>query len=113
MDNLSGAAMSKVVLQQGKLDGEPIPPGHKELVNARTVKDLENVRDTGLAKKIDIEDLQFMIRQDGSITLIDPARVTFLEQAGLKKRVIEARLDQFENRMNLIIRKTRQIADGK
>jgi hypothetical protein len=109
MERIDGA-FSKNVLQTGKLAGETVRPEHRAMVNERTVADLEALKRTCVERQINIEDLQFMIAPDGSIRVIDPARVELLADSGLKNRKIRDRMDQFQRRIDRVIAATREIA---
>jgi hypothetical protein len=108
MEYVDGA-FSKNVLQQGKFAGSDIPEGHRELFNQGTISDLVNLRDGCLEQNIDIEDLQFMVSNDGSIRVVDPARVTWLDEAKMKPRQIREQMKRFEKRINATINNVRDI----
>lgn len=45
------------------------------LLNENSIKDLENIKKTMVDKKIKIDDLQFLIKEDGHIVIADPLKV--------------------------------------
>lgn len=107
MDRISGA-FSKQVLEIGKFADTVASPADKALLNAQTVSDLIRLRETCVNNSINIEDIQFMITQDGSIRVIDPARIQDLSGLPNKKR--RPIMTTFVRRIDRIISQVRQIA---
>jgi hypothetical protein len=110
MDKVEGA-FSKEVLQQGKF-AEATPQAlDRAAISDRTVRDLEQLKATCMGRDIDIQDLQFMIDHGtGEIRVIDPARVDDLQASGLSRKRVKERMEQFEKRIDRIIRRVRDIA---
>ena len=108
MDRVDPGALSKAVLAAGKFAGQVPDPSQVALVNRRTVQDLELIRDLCTLHAINIEDIQVMIAADGSVRLIDPARITDLSSArpADQKQIMR----QFEKRIQHIIDAMRKIA---
>src|SRR5262249_25501832 len=76
-------------------------------------QELERVREILLASSLDVEDLQFMIaRSDGSIAIIDPARMSDLATEGLKPRTVRERMRQLDRRIPGIGRQLRRIVEA-
>jgi len=46
-------------------------------LNQQSISDLQSIRNTMVAKKIQINDLQFLIGNDGRVVVADPLRVNF------------------------------------
>lgn len=62
-----------VKLQKGKV--RRVTGGNIELLNEKSIQDLENIRSLMERKRIQIEDLQFLIASDGSLVIADPLNV--------------------------------------
>ncbi|WP_250571150.1 MULTISPECIES: hypothetical protein [Streptomyces] len=109
MDKISGA-FSKAVLQMGKFADLAVDSEARSLVTTRTVADLLKLKETCLAHGLDIQDLQFMIQQDGSIRVIDPARIQ--DVSGLPRKKARPIMQAFTRRIDSIISRVRSIAGG-
>jgi hypothetical protein len=106
MDRITGA-FSKQVLEMGKFENTVADPAEKALLNSQTVQDLIRLKETCIANAINIEDIQFMITQDGSIRVIDPARIQDLSTLKPKQR--KPVLAAFAKRIDRIISQVRAI----
>jgi hypothetical protein len=117
MDQVDGF-LSKQVLGVGKFAGETPTAEMLGAVTPRTLQDLRAFKDTVMRNNINIEDIQFMIsRIDGSIRVIDPARMQFVaETQGLHRKqlqnLINASMESTERRLNNQIRLFERIAQG-
>ncbi|MER5616110.1 hypothetical protein ABT068_29280, partial [Streptomyces sp. NPDC002215] len=109
MDRVSGA-FSKAVLQMGKFADLAVDSEARSLVTAATVTDLLKLKETCLAHGLDIQDLQFMIQQDGTIRVIDPARIQ--DVSGLPGKKARPIMQAFTRRIDSIISRVRSIAGG-
>jgi hypothetical protein len=113
MERVDPGALSKALLSSGKFANLAPSPADLAYVNARTVQELRDARDTCMASYLNIEDIQFMVASDGSVRFIDPARLHDLHdltQAGMTQKQRKVIMTQFENRMNRIIRGVQEIA---
>ncbi|WP_203995220.1 hypothetical protein, partial [Virgisporangium aurantiacum] len=107
MDRVAGS-FSKQALQQGKFKDKPISQQRlaelRAPINEQTVQDLIRIRDTCMEQQINIHDVQFMIStEDGSVVLIDPARIDDFRTPGTPSREVKRDMRGFENRMNRMI----------
>jgi hypothetical protein len=112
MDRVEPGALSKALLSSGKFANQPPRPGDLAYVNARTMQELRDARDTCMASYLNIEDIQFMVASDGSVRFIDPARLHDLHdltQARMTQQQRKVIMTQFETRMNRIINGVQQI----
>jgi len=101
MEKVEGT-LSKRILRTGKFSNEPIDPSIEALVRPKTLEDLKRFRQKADNDDIIIEDLQFMISErDGSIYLIDPARVEQLPSRGQQRKEMKR---QYLKRIDGIIK---------
>jgi hypothetical protein len=101
MEKVEGT-LSKRILRTGKFSNEPIDPSIEALVRPKTLEDLRRFRQKADNDDIIIEDLQFMISErDGSIYLIDPARVEQLPSRGQQRKEMKR---QYLKRIDGIIK---------
>ncbi len=112
MEKVEGT-LSKRILRTGKFSNEPIDPSIEALVRPKTLEDLRRFRQIAENDDIIIEDLQFMISaRDGSIYLIDPARVEQLPSRGQKRKEMKKqylkRIDGIIEQFRLILTKNQQ-----
>lgn len=110
MDRINGA-FSKEVLQMGKFENLAADPNAQSLVNMRTVGDLLQLKQTCINAGIDIQDLQFMIEQDGAIRVIDPAQTR--DVSGLPNKKRRPIMQAFERRIDSVIARTRRIVESR
>ena len=107
MEKVEGA-LSKHILRTGKFANEPVNPSLEALVTQKTIEDLNKFLKKAENDDISIEDLQFMISaKDGSIHLIDPARVEKLPSKGRQRKELKK---QYIKRINRIIKQFSDIA---
>ncbi|MEG4323831.1 eCIS core domain-containing protein [Microcoleus sp. herbarium5] len=86
MEKVDGV-LSKRILRTGKFENELRDAPLEAMVTPKTLEDLKRFRQKAENDDIIIEDLQFMIStRDGSIYLIDPARVEQLPSKGPHRR---------------------------
>ena len=102
--------LSKKLLQTGKFSDVSPSAAELKLVNQTTLKQLKEFKETAANSNVVIDDIQFMIDKDGSIKLIDPARITAL--SGLKPKQIKPRMNAFMKRIDGIIRDFEKIFNG-
>jgi hypothetical protein len=102
MDRVEGA-FSKQVLQTGKFQNTVVDPAHRALFNRQTVRDLKQLKETCIEHGIKIDDLQFMVTRDGTIRVIDPARIYDLSEEKPKHR--KGVMRNFSQNMDQMIRK--------
>jgi tetratricopeptide (TPR) repeat protein len=112
MEKVEGT-LSKRILRTGKFSNEPIDPSIEALVRPKTLEDLRRFRQKADNDDIIIEDLQFMISErDGSIYLIDPARVEQLPSRGQKRKEMKTqylkRIDGIIEQFRLILTKNQR-----
>ena len=113
MEKVEGT-LSKRILRTGKFSNEPIDTSIEALVRPKTLEDLRRFRQ--IAENDDIiiiDDLQFMISaRDGSIYLIDPARVEQLPSRGQKRKEMKTqylkRIDGIIEQFRLILTKNQR-----
>lgn len=110
MERVEPGAFSKAILGSGKFTGQPVEPAERALINSRTVEDLRSLREHCMSSQLNIDDLQFMVAADGSIRLIDPARIQNVAEADMKPREKTESMKAFEKRINKIIRGIQRIA---
>jgi len=70
-DSKSIAALNK---STGKVSLKP--NADTSLLNQNSINDLQNIKQTMVNGKIKIDDLQFLIKEDGHIVIADPLKVT-------------------------------------
>lgn len=71
MDQFAQGSKDIVALQNGKVR----IVGDSPLLNAQSVSDLQNIRNTMVTKNVQINDLQFLIGNDGRVVVADPLKV--------------------------------------
>ena len=54
---------------------KPKKVGESSLLNQQSIDDLNNIRDTLIEKKIKVDDLQFLIGENGRVVIADPVKV--------------------------------------
>jgi hypothetical protein len=104
--------LSKRILRTGKFSNEPIDTSIEALVRPKTLEDLRRFRQIADNDDI-IDDLQFIISaRDGSIYLIDPARVEPLPSRGQKRKEMKTqylkRIDGIIEQFRLILTKNQR-----
>jgi tetratricopeptide (TPR) repeat protein len=104
--------LSKRILRTGKFSNEPIDTSIEALVRPKTLEDLRRFRQIADNDDI-IDDLQFIISaRDGSIYLIDPARVEQLPSRGQKRKEMKTqylkRIDGIIEQFRLILTKNQR-----
>lgn len=107
MERVNGA-LSKRILRLGKFSNEPVNPSFEKLVTHKTIEDLKNFRRKAEADDNVIDDLQFMISKDGSIHLVDPARISKLPLKGKERRLMQQR---YLKRIDNLIQEFNQILE--
>lgn len=55
--------------------GKPQVVGQSPFLNERSAADLKAIQDMMIAKKVKVDDLQFLIAKDGRVVIADPAQV--------------------------------------
>jgi len=63
--------------------------GSSNLLNARSISDLNAIRRTMVNKGISIDDLQFLIAKDGRVVIADPLRVAMAKPSKSNLRTID------------------------
>ena len=71
MDKFSQGSKDIVKLESGKIK----IVGNSPLLNQNSVDDLTKIKNTMIEKNIKVDDLQFLIREDGHIVISDPLNV--------------------------------------
>ena len=71
MDQFAQGSKDIVALQNGKVR----IVGDSPLLNAQSVTDLQNIRNTMVNNSIQINDLQFLISNEGRVVVADPLAV--------------------------------------
>ncbi|MEM8525032.1 MAG: DUF4157 domain-containing protein [Bacteroidota bacterium] len=71
MDRYAQGSKDVVRLERGKVR----PVGTSELLNQRSIENLQSIESTLQSRKIKIDDLQFLIGEDGSVVIADPLKV--------------------------------------
>lgn len=71
MNRYAQGSKDVVRLDKGKIK----TVGESELLNERSIADLEKIRDTMIKNKIKIDDLQFLVGTDGRVVVADPLKV--------------------------------------
>ena len=71
MDRFAQGSKDIVALQNGKVR----IVGDSPLLNAQSISDLQNIRDTMVNNNIQINDLQFLISNEGRVVVADPLAV--------------------------------------
>ncbi|WP_206744485.1 hypothetical protein [Rhodoferax antarcticus] len=71
MDQFAQGSKDIVALQNGKVR----IVGDSPLLNAQSVSDLQNIRNTMVTNNVQINDLQFLIGKDGRVVVADPLKV--------------------------------------
>ncbi|MEQ8999927.1 MAG: hypothetical protein RID53_25865 [Coleofasciculus sp. B1-GNL1-01] len=106
MDKVKGA-LSKRILRTGKFADEPVDLSVEALVTPKTIEDLTEFRQKAKDDNLVIDDLQFMIsEEDGSIHLIDPARIDEMPSRGKKRK---QKQNAYLRRIDGMIKQFRQI----
>ena len=110
MERVEGA-LSKQILRVGKYADEASDPALEAIVTPKTIEDLQEFREIAKNDDIVIDDLQFMVtNKDGSIKLVDPARIDNLPAKGKKRRQA---LKSYLKRIDGLIGSFKQILDTK
>ena len=110
MEQVEGA-LSKQILRVGKYADDVSDPALEALVTPKTIEDLQEFREIAKNDDIVIDDLQFMVaNKDGSIKLVDPARIDNLPAKGKKRRQASK---SYLKRIDGLIGSFKQVLDKK
>ena len=100
--------LSKKILQTGKFQNITPSAADLSLVNQKTIQELEQVKNIAAESGLVIDDLQFIVDKSGSISLIDPARITDISKSrGKKAKTLKK---NFLSRIDKIIHELKEIA---